>query len=112
VDFRNVILIMTSNAGAADRPRPPSASAATARGRGYGRHRAHLHARIPQPSGCGDQLRALSREVILQVVEKFVLQLEAQLMDRNVHIELTPEAPKWLAEKGYDDKMGARPLAG
>ena len=52
----------------------------------------------------------LGREVILQVVEKFVLQLEAQLMDRNVHIELTSEAAAWLGEKGYDDKMGARPL--
>ena len=53
---------------------------------------------------------ALPKEVILQVVEKFVLQLEAQLMDRNVQIELTPEAAEWLADKGYDDKMGARPL--
>jgi hypothetical protein len=47
----------------------------------------------------------------MQVVEKFVLQLEAQLMDRNVTIELTPAAAAWLADKGYDDKMGARPLA-
>ena len=46
----------------------------------------------------------------MQVVEKFVLQLEAQLMDRNVSIELTPEAAEWLGRKGYDDKMGARPL--
>jgi ATP-dependent Clp protease ATP-binding subunit ClpA len=52
----------------------------------------------------------LGKEVILQVVEKFVLQLEAQLLDRNVHIELTPEAALWLGDKGYDDKMGARPL--
>ena len=52
----------------------------------------------------------LPKEVILQVVEKFVLQLEAQLMDRHVHIELTPQAAEWLADKGYDDKMGARPL--
>jgi ATP-dependent Clp protease ATP-binding subunit ClpA len=44
------------------------------------------------------------------VVEKFVLQLEAQLMDRNVQIELSPEAAEWLADKGYDDRMGARPL--
>jgi ATP-dependent Clp protease ATP-binding subunit ClpA len=43
-------------------------------------------------------------------VEKFVLQLEAQLMDRNVQIVLAPEAAEWLADKGYDDKMGARPL--
>ena len=54
---------------------------------------------------------ARPKEVILQVVEKFVLQLEAQLMDRNVTIELTEEAAAWLGDKGYDDKMGARPLA-
>ncbi|MCE8472446.1 ATP-dependent Clp protease ATP-binding subunit ClpA, partial [Rhodovulum sulfidophilum] len=52
----------------------------------------------------------LPKETILQVVEKFVLQLEAQLMDRNVTIELTRPAAEWLADKGYDDKMGARPL--
>ena len=44
------------------------------------------------------------------MVEKFVLQLEAQLIDRNVHIELTSAAAAWLADKGYDEKMGARPL--
>jgi ATP-dependent Clp protease ATP-binding subunit ClpA len=55
--------------------------------------------------------QALPKEVIMQVVEKFVLQLEAQLMDRNVHIELSPEAAAWLGDMGYDDKMGARPLA-
>jgi ATP-dependent Clp protease ATP-binding subunit ClpA len=53
----------------------------------------------------------LAKETIHQVVEKFVLQLEAQLMDRNVHIELSPEAAAWLGDKGYDDRMGARPLA-
>ncbi|MEL6689695.1 MAG: ATP-dependent Clp protease ATP-binding subunit ClpA, partial [Pseudomonadota bacterium] len=53
---------------------------------------------------------ALPKEVILQVVEKFVLQLEAQLMDRNVSIELTRPAAEWLADRGYDDRMGARPL--
>ena len=52
----------------------------------------------------------LPKDTILQVVEKFVLQLEAQLMDRNVTIELTKPAAEWLADKGYDDKMGARPL--
>jgi ATP-dependent Clp protease ATP-binding subunit ClpA len=53
---------------------------------------------------------ALPKEVIMQVVEKFVLQLEAQLMDRNVTIELSKDAAEWLGEKGYDSKMGARPL--
>jgi ATP-dependent Clp protease ATP-binding subunit ClpA len=45
------------------------------------------------------------------VVEKFVFQLEAQLGDRNITIELSPEANEWLAKRGYDDKFGARPLA-
>ena len=45
------------------------------------------------------------------MVEKFIFQLEAQLADRGVTIELTEEAAKWLAEKGYDEKFGARPLA-
>ena len=53
---------------------------------------------------------ALPKKVILRVVEKFVLQLEAQLIDRDVHIELTNAAADWLADKGYDAKMGARPL--
>ena len=52
----------------------------------------------------------LPPEVILQVVEKFIFQLEAQLADRGVTIELTEDATKWLAEKGYDEKFGARPL--
>jgi ATP-dependent Clp protease ATP-binding subunit ClpA len=52
----------------------------------------------------------LPKDVILQIVEKFVLQLEAQLIDRNVHIELTRSAAEWLGDKGYDSKMGARPL--
>jgi len=52
----------------------------------------------------------LPKDTILQVVEKFVLQLEAQLMDRNVTIELSKAAAEWIADKGYDSKMGARPL--
>ena len=53
----------------------------------------------------------LGKKIINRVVEKFVLQLEAQLMDRNVTFELTPAAAEWLGDKGYDEKMGARPLA-
>ncbi|WP_343081066.1 ATP-dependent Clp protease ATP-binding subunit ClpA [Ostreiculturibacter nitratireducens] len=111
VDFRNVILIMTSNAGAAEQ-------AKTAIGFGRERREGEDTAAIertftPEFRNRLDAVISfapLSREVILQVVDKFVLQLEAQLMDRNVHIELTPEAANWLGEKGYDDKMGARPL--
>jgi ATP-dependent Clp protease ATP-binding subunit ClpA len=49
--------------------------------------------------------------VVYQVVQKFVLQLEAQLADRGVTFDLSEEAVKWLAEKGYDSRMGARPLS-
>src|SRR5205814_9415137 len=53
----------------------------------------------------------LSQEVISKVVEKFVLRLEAQLGDRDVTIELSDEATKWLIKHGYDEQMGARPMA-
>ena len=53
----------------------------------------------------------LPEEVIARVVDKFVLQLEAQLADRNVTIELTEEARNWLVKNGYDESMGARPMA-
>ena len=112
VDFRNVILIMTSNAGAADQARAAI---------GFGRDRrtgedteAIERTFTPEFRNRLDAVISfapLPREVIVQVVEKFILQLEAQLMDRGVHIELTGEAASWLAEKGYDDRMGARPLA-
>ncbi|MFD1326843.1 ATP-dependent Clp protease ATP-binding subunit ClpA [Mycoplana ramosa] len=112
IDFRNVILIMTTNAGASD-----MAKAAI----GFGSSKRE-----------GDDMEAINRlftpefrnrldaiipfaslptPVIHQVVQKFVMQLETQLAERNVTFELEPEAIAWLAEKGYDEKMGARPLA-
>jgi ATP-dependent Clp protease ATP-binding subunit ClpA len=54
---------------------------------------------------------ALPTVVIHKVVQKFIMQLEAQLSERNVTFDLHEEAIAWLAEKGYDEKMGARPLA-
>ena len=92
-------------------PRRPSASVAT-----VARARIRPRSNGPSTPEFRNRLDAvisfapLGRETILSVVEKFVLQLEAQLMDRNVTIELTRPAAEWLAEKGYDDKMGARPL--
>merc|ERR1711916_413108 len=53
----------------------------------------------------------LSQEIIERVVEKFVLQLEAQLSDRNVTIEMTDAAKTWLGKKGFDPDYGARPLS-
>ncbi|MBK4215428.1 ATP-dependent Clp protease ATP-binding subunit ClpA [Paracoccus caeni] len=111
VDFRNVILIMTSNAGASDMQK---AAIGFGRERREGEDTAAIERTFtPEFRNRLDAVISfapLSRDVVIHVVEKFVLQLEAQLMDRNVHIDLTPEAADWLAEKGYDDKMGARPL--
>jgi len=111
VDFRNVILIMTTNAGAADMVKPAI---------GFERE-----------SRIGDDDEAIKRmftpefrnrldatigfnnltpEIVERVVDKFVMQLEAQLGDRNVTIVLSDEARHWLARKGYDKLFGARPL--
>ncbi|MCY3701970.1 MAG: ATP-dependent Clp protease ATP-binding subunit ClpA [Rhodospirillales bacterium] len=112
VDFRNVTLIMTTNAGASE-----LAKAAV----GFGRERREgddteainrlftpefrnrLDAVIP--------FAALSRAVMGQIVDKFIAQLEVQLQDRNVSVELTEAARSWFADKGYDPTFGARPLA-
>jgi len=112
VDFRNVVLIMTTNAGAADMAKSAI---------GFGREarvgedeeavkrlftpefRNRLDAVIP--------FAALTPEIVARVVEKFVMQLEAQLADRNVTIELSSAAKEWLAERGFEPLYGARPLA-
>jgi ATP-dependent Clp protease ATP-binding subunit ClpA len=112
IDFRNVILIMTTNAGAQDLAKEA-----------FGFHKSKRE---------GDDTEAINRlfspefrnrldaivpfarlpeSVIAQVVDKFVMQLEAQLADRNVTIELTDEARAWLVKNGYDEAMGARPMA-
>jgi len=112
VDFRNVILIMTTNAGAADLAKPAIGFERESR---LGddteaiermftpEFRNRLDAVIP--------FSGLTPEVVGRVVEKFVMQLEVQLADRQVTIELSEEARVWLAEKGYDQRFGARPLA-
>jgi len=111
VNFRNVILIMTSNAGASEQAK---AAIGFGRDRREGEDTAAIERTFtPEFRNRLDAVVSfapLGKEVILQVVEKFVLQLEAQLLDRNVTIELTKPAAEWLADKGYDDKMGARPL--
>jgi ATP-dependent Clp protease ATP-binding subunit ClpA len=111
VDFRNVILVMTTNAGAADLAKEAI---------GFGRDtregddqeaitrmftpefRNRLDAIVP--------FKQLSKDTIGRVVDKFVIQLEAQLADRNVSIDLTEAARTWLGDKGYDKNFGARPL--
>ncbi|MBY0581844.1 MAG: ATP-dependent Clp protease ATP-binding subunit ClpA [Sphingomonas sp.] len=111
VDFRNVILIMTTNAGASDMARETV---------GFGNltregedeqavqrmftpeFRNRLDAIVP--------FGYLPPEVVARVVDKFILQLELQLADRGVHIHLEDDAKKWLTDKGYDKLYGARPM--
>ncbi|WP_158918469.1 ATP-dependent Clp protease ATP-binding subunit ClpA [Caulobacter sp. S45] len=112
VDFRNVVLIMTTNAGAADNNR---------NGIGFGRGRvsgeddaAISRLFTPEFRNRLDAIvtfKTLAPETIRHVVQKFIMQLEAQLADRNVTVELSDEAADWLSKNGYDELYGARPLA-
>ena len=112
VDFRNVILIMTTNAGASDlakavigfvREKREGEDTEEIKRIFTPEFRNRLDAIIP--------FSALAPETIDKVVDKFILQLEGQLADRNVTIELSPEARTWVGKKGYDPQYGARPLS-
>src|SRR6202000_3342310 len=111
-DFRNVVLIMTTNAGASDAAKN---AIGFSRGKREGEDEEAIKKLFtPEFRNRLDATIAfapLSRETIDKVVEKFVLELEAQLADRDVTFDLTPEATRWLGGKGYDDAFGARPLA-
>ena len=112
VDFRNVVLIMTTNAGAADNAR---ASIGFGRGKVEGEdEKAIQRLFTPEFRNRLDAIVAfkpLTPEIIRQVVHKFIIELEGQLADRNVSIELTDDAADWLAKNGFDELYGARPLA-
>ena len=112
IDFRNVILIMTTNAGAADMAR--EAFGFTRQKREGDDLEAINKLFTPEFRNRLDAIVPFGRlpeEVISKVVDKFILQLEAQLADRNVTVELTDESRAWLVENGYDEAMGARPMA-
>src|SRR5271167_1476259 len=112
VNFRNVILIMTTNAGAADLAR--QAFGFTRNKREGDDHEAINRQFAPEFRNRLDAVISfahLNADVIGMVVEKFVLQLEAQLADRDVTIELSEPAKAWLVRYGYDEQMGARPMA-
>lgn len=111
-DFRNVVLIMTTNAGASDAARASigfteqdhSTDSMEAIKRTFTpEFRNRLDAIIP--------FTALSQEVILSVVDKFITTLQAQLDEKRVTLSVAPAARTWLAEQGYDKQMGARPMA-
>jgi len=112
VDFRNVILIMTTNAGAADMAKPAIGFERESR---IGEDKEAIEKMFtPEFRNRLDSVIAfapLGPEVVAKVVDKFIMELEAQLSDRNVMIELTDKARAWLAEKGYDKMFGARPLS-
>ncbi len=112
VDFRNVILIMTTNAGASDMSRPPM---------GFGRleregedSEAIKRLFTPEFRNRLDAIitfKGLTPQIITSVVDKFVAELAAQLADRRVHLEVDDAARAWLGERGYEPLFGARPLA-
>lgn len=111
VNFRNVILIMTTNAGAADLAKNAIGFERTTR---EGEDQEAIERMFtPEFRNRLDAIITfanLSPDVVGRVVDKFVMELEGQLSDRDVTIELTPAARDWLAKKGYDSRMGARPL--
>ena len=112
VDFRNVILIMTTNAGAADMAKP---AIGFARDERVGEDEEAINRMFsPEFRNRLDAVigfSSLPPEVVHRVVDKFIMELEGQLADRNVTIELDAEALDWVADKGYDPKFGARPLS-
>ncbi len=112
VDFRNVVLIMTSNAGAFDMNKPAIGFGRTDR---EGEDKDAINRSfMPEFRNRLDAIIGfdhLTLEVIQKVVDKFVAKLEAQLSERNVSIVLTDATRTWLGDKGYDRQNGARPLA-
>jgi len=111
-DFRNVVLVMTTNAGAQEMSRPSigftdqnhaSDGMEAIRKMFAPEFRNRLDAII--------QFDSLEMDTILRVVDKLVVELEAQLEEKNVTIALNDDARQWIAERGYDPKMGARPMA-
>ena len=123
-DFRNVVLILTSNAGSREMSAKGIGFAERTAGNAGDdaiRRSSASKAKLAVEKVFSPEFRnrldaivtfgALSPEAIERIVEKFVLQLEGQLAERHIAIGLTPEARAWLAKKGYDPVYGARPLA-
>ena len=112
IDFRNIVLIMTTNAGASELAK---AAVGFAREDRMGDDEDAIKKTFtPEFRNRLDAIigfAQLGPEIVSKVVEKFVRELEAQLADRGVTIELTEDARTWLAERGFDKKNGARPLA-
>jgi ATP-dependent Clp protease ATP-binding subunit ClpA len=111
-DFRNVILVMTTNAGAQEMSR--SSIGFTSQDHTSDGMAAISRLFSPEFRNRLDaiiQFAPLGKEAILRVVDKLIMQLEAQLESNGVTIELEPSARQWIADRGYDPAMGARPMA-
>ena len=112
IDFRNVVLIMTTNAGASELSK---AAIGFERDTRDGEDTEAINKLFtPEFRNRLDAIIGfahLTPEIVAQIVDKFVIQLETQLADRRVSIELNDEARAWLGRKGYDKLYGARPLA-
>ncbi|MGE3713686.1 MAG: ATP-dependent Clp protease ATP-binding subunit ClpA [Alphaproteobacteria bacterium] len=112
VNFRNAIIIMTSNAGASDMARAPIGFMKTDRA---GEDKEAINkAFTPEFRNRLDAIIGfdhLTPDVVAHVVNKFIFRLESQLADRNVAIQLEDDARKWLIDRGYDKANGARPMA-
>jgi ATP-dependent Clp protease ATP-binding subunit ClpA len=112
VDFRNVVLIMTTNAGAADMAKPAIGFERSQRiGDDEDAIKRMFTPEFRNRLDAVIGFAGLAPEIVARVVDKFVLELEVQLADRGVEIEVSDDARKWLAEMGYDQAFGARPLA-
>ncbi|PCJ32699.1 MAG: ATP-dependent Clp protease ATP-binding subunit ClpA, partial [Alphaproteobacteria bacterium] len=112
IDFRNVILVMTTNAGAVELSKEAMGFGANAReGDDEEAIKKLFSPEFRNRLDATVSFKNLSMDIMGQVVEKFILELEMQLEERNVHISMTPAAKTWLSEKGYDRLYGARPLA-
>jgi len=111
VDFRNVILIMTSNAGAQAISR--SSMGFTTQNHSLDTSKAIENTFTPEFRNRLDavvQFNPLPESVITSIVDKFLIRLEIQLNEKNVTLVVDDKAKRWLADKGYDVKMGARPM--
>ncbi|MFQ5783815.1 MAG: ATP-dependent Clp protease ATP-binding subunit ClpA [Alphaproteobacteria bacterium] len=112
IDFRNVVLIMTTNAGAADMARPAMGFARSEReGEDDEAIKRMFTPEFRNRLDAVIAFAGLAPEIVEHVVDKFVRELEGQLADQGVTIGLTPEARRWIARGGYDKQNGARPLA-
>ena len=111
-DFRNIILIMTTNAGAREMSGAPLGFGARSNaGKGKEAIEKMFSPEFRNRLDAMIVFNSLSMEIIERVVDKFIIELDHQLNEKKVFLQLTVKARRWLAEKGYDPSFGARPMA-